>query len=131
MQRQPPRRAPRANVRGSISAVIRLENGRQIFAKLQTLSITGGVLDLSAYLEERTWVSLTIYLESGLMRSTAEMMFPMPGGVCYLQPFRFTSLGEDELHSIDREVTRLLKASVASKPGNPGLRAPRYYLDRW
>jgi len=131
LQRQPPRRAPRAIVRGSLSAVIRLENGRQIFAKLQKLSITGGLLDLAAYLEERTWGELTIYLESGQVRTTAEMLFAMPGGASYLQPFRFTSLGEEELHAIDQEVTRLLKQSVSSKPGELGVRGPRYYLDRW
>jgi hypothetical protein len=131
MQRQPPRRAPRANVRGEISAVIRLENGRQITAKLQQLSITGGLMDLAAYLEERTWVDLTIYLSSGAVRTTAEMMFPMRGGVSYRQPFRFTGVGVEELHSIDREVTAVIKQTLKSKSGDPRLRAPRYYLETW
>jgi len=131
LQRQPPRRAPRARVRGTISAVIRLENGRQLTAKLQQLSITGGLLDLAAYLEERTWVELTIYLSSGPVRATAEMMFPMVGAMAYLQPFRFTNLGAEELHAIDEEVTSLLKQSVNSPTAEPGLRAPRYYLESW
>ena len=131
LQRQPPRRAPRARVRGTISAVIRLENGRQLTAKLQQLSITGGLLDLAAYLEERTWVELTIYLSSGPVRATAEMMFPMVGAMAYPQPFRFTNLGADELHTIDEEVTSLLKQSVNSATVEPGLRAPRYYLESW
>lgn len=131
MQRQPARRAPRAKVRGTISAVIRLENGRQLPAKLQQLSITGGLLDLAAYLEERTWVDITLYLSSGPVRTTAEIMFPMLGAVSYLQPFRFTGLREAELHAIDTEVTELLKQSVASGTGDPGLRAPRYYLESW
>ena len=131
LQRQPARRAPRAKVRGTIGAIVRLENGRQLPAKLQQLSITGGLLDLATYLEERTWVDLTVFLSSGPVRATAEMMFPMMGAVGYLQPFRFTSLGEEQLHSIDREVTSLLSPSVTSKPGNPGMRAPRYYLESW
>lgn len=131
MQRQPARRAPRARVRGAISAVIRLENGRQLPAKLQQLSITGGLLDLAAYLEERTWVDLSIYLSSGPVRTTAEIMFPMLGAVSYLQPFRFTNLGQAELHAIDTEVTALLKQSGASGSGDLGLRAPRYYLESW
>ena len=130
MQRQPPRRAPRARVRGTISAVIRLENGRPLPAKLQQLSITGGLLDLAAYLEERTWVDITIYLSSGPVRTTAEIMFPMLGAVSYLQPFLFTGLGEAELHAVDTEVTALLQ-SVASGTGDTGLRAPRYYLESW
>ena len=131
VQRQPPRRAPRARVRGTIAAVIRLENGRQLSAKLQQLSVTGGVLDLSTYLEERTWVEVTIFLSSGPVRATAEMMFPMLGAVSYLQPFRFTSLGTDVLHALDQEVSAWLKQSVTSKAVDAGLRAPRYYLESW
>jgi hypothetical protein len=130
LQRKPPRRAPRANLRGAITGVIRLENGRQLTCRLQQLSITGGVLELAAYLEERTWVELTIYLSSGLVRATAEMMFPMSVTGDYRQPFRFTSLGEDELHAVDREVTELLQ-QAARRPAESSLRAPRYYLETW
>jgi hypothetical protein len=130
-QRRPSRRAPRVSLRGTISAVIRLENGRQLPARLRQLSITGGLLDLGVYLEERSWVDLTIYLSSGAVRATAEMMFPMRGGVGYLQPFRFTSLGDEELHALDREVTGLLQQSVTSKTGEPGTPGPRYYLESW
>ena len=114
-----------------ISAVIRLENGRQLSCKLEQLSITGGLLDLAAYLEERAWVNITIYLTSGPLRATAEMMFPMRGGTGYLQPFRFTRLGSEELHALDREVTELLKHSIGTKAGDSGLRAPRFYLESW
>lgn len=131
LQRRPARRAPRATVRGTIGAVLRLENGRQLSAKLQQLSITGGLLDLTTFLEERSWVDLTIYLSSGPARATAEMLFPMPGGMSYLQPFRFTHLGEEELHAIDTEVNGILKQSATSKTADPGLRAPRYYLESW
>lgn len=131
MQRQPPRRAPRANVRGEISAVIELENRRQITAKLQQLSITGGLLDLTAFLEERTWVRLTIYLSFSAVQTTAEMMFPMCGAAGYRQPFRFTRLGEEALHAIDREVTDRLKHSLKPQPADPRLRMPRYFFERW
>jgi len=131
MQRQPARRAPRASVRGTISAVIQMESGHQRSAKLQQLSITGGLLDLSNYVEERSWVDLTIYLDSCLVRATAEMMFPMRGGAGYLQPFRFVHLGSEELHAIDREVTGLLKQSVATKTVDPGVRPQRYQFESW
>jgi hypothetical protein len=136
VQRKPPRRAPRAILNGTVSAVIRLENGRQLSGRLQTLSITGGLLEFAAYLEERTWVELTIYLSSGVVRTKAEMMFPMRGAAEYRQPFRFVSIGAEQLLAIDREVTEVLKQSVAQKtgerrPGDPALRAPRYYLETW
>ncbi len=133
LQRRPLRRAPRASLRGTISAVVRLENGRQVRAKLRQLSISGGLLDLATCLEERAWVELTIYLSSGAVRTTAEMMFPMrgEGEGGFLQPFRFTDVGTEELHALDREVTGLLQQSLRAKSGEPGLRAPRYYLETW
>lgn len=113
-------------------AVIRLENGRQLSGKLQQLSITGGLLDISNYVEERSWVDLVIYLNSGAVRATAEMMFPMRGGVGYLQPFRFTRLGTEELHAIDREVTDLIKQSITTTPvQGPIVRSPRFFLESW
>jgi hypothetical protein len=111
--------------------MIRLENGRQLPARLEKLSITGGLLDVAAYLEERTWVDLTIYLSSSVVRATAEMMFPMRVTMGYGQPFRFTSLGEEELHAIDRDVTEVLQQSATQRLGEAGLRAPRYYLETW
>jgi hypothetical protein len=131
LQRKPARRAPRASLGGKVLAVIRLENGRQLSCRLQQLSITGGLLDIAAYLEERTWVDLAIYLSDGPVRATAEMMFPTRITAGYRQPFRFTSLGADELHTVDRKVTEFLQQSVAPRPGEPGLRAPRYYLETW
>jgi hypothetical protein len=119
------------SLRETISAVIRLENGRQLRAQLRQLSITGGLLDLATFLEERAWVDLTIYLSSGAVRTTAEMMFPMRGDGGYLQPFRFTSMGAEELHALDREVTGLLRQFVKSRTGESGWRAPRYYLESW
>jgi hypothetical protein len=119
-----------------VSAVVRLENGRRLPARLQILSITGGLLEIATYVEERTWVELTIYLKSDAVHTTAEMMFPMRGTKGYRQPFRFVSMGEEQLHAVDREVTEVLKQSLTQKPGErrPGdasLRAPRYYLETW
>ncbi len=108
-----------------------MENGRQVRAKLRQLSISGGLLDLATCMEERAWAELTIYLSSGAVRTTAEMLFPMRREGTFLQPFRFTSVGADELCALDREVTGLLQQSVRSKSGEPGLRAPRYYLETW
>jgi hypothetical protein len=131
LQRKPPVRAPRANLGGMVTAVVRLENGRQLSTRLQKLSITGGLLDLAIYLEERTWVELILYLNSGAVHTTAEMMFPRLGANGYRQPFRFVRMGAEELHAVDREVTELLKRPATGRLGDPGLRAPRYYLESW
>jgi hypothetical protein len=130
VQRKPPVRAPRANLGGMVTAVVRLENGRQLPARLQKLSITGGLLDLAIYLEERTWVELTIYLNGGAVRATAEMMFPIVEAKGYRQPFRFVSVGSEQLHLLHREVTELLKQPATGRL-DARVRAPRYYLDSW
>ncbi len=125
------RRAPRVNLRSPLSVTLRLENGRQIFAKLHRLSITGGLIELGTCVEERVWVGLTIFLNSGAIHPTAEMMFPMRGGDGYMQPFRITRLRADELHLLDREITELRKQTIA--PANSGhgvgFRPPHFYLE--
>ena len=130
-QRRPHRRAPRASLRGTISAVMRLENGRQLACRLRQISITGGLLDTPTYVEERSWVKLTVFLSSGAVSCVAEMMFPMRAGTGYLQPFRFVSLGDEELLAIDREVTDILKQTITGKAGDTALRAPRFYFEAW
>jgi len=123
-------RAPRAGLRGIVSASIHLENGRQLTGKLQTLSVTGGLLDLAVYLDERINISLMFRFGPGILQSKAQLLFPMRGGMGYLQPLRFTQLGIVERKTIDAEVTALLKQSVAEKfAKNRGLRPPHFYLE--
>ena len=125
------RRAPRVNLRHPLSVTVRLENGRQFFAKLHRLSITGGLLELANCVEERVWVSLSIFLSSGAIHATAEMMFPMRGGDGFMQPFRITRMRAEELHLLDREVAELRKQSIA--PANHGhgigFRPPHFFLE--
>jgi hypothetical protein len=130
-QLRPTRRAPRVSLRGSISATLQLENGRQLSARLHQLSITGGLLELSSYIEERTWIGLTIPVSFGAIYPTAEMLFPMRGGIGYLQPFRIVRIREDERLVLDKEVTELLRQTLAPASVRPGSgpRQPRYYLE--
>ncbi len=126
-------RAPRVSLHGSISATIQLENGRKITARLHKLSVTGGLLEVPSYLDERTRISLTIPFASGTVRPKAEMLFPMRGGLGFLQPFRITRMSGEELQTFDREITELLKQSMA--PTRPGQardqRHPKFLLDQY
>ena len=125
-------RAPRASLQGIVSASIHLENGRHLTGKLQTLSVTGGLLDLAVYLDERTSISLMFRLTPGILQSKAQLLFPMRGGMGYLQPFRFTQIGIAERKTIDAEVTALLKRSIADKFAQArGIRPARLYLDNF
>jgi hypothetical protein len=126
-----PTRAPRVNLRGTVSVLVQLENLRRMPAKLHQLSITGGMLELAMYLDERAKVGLTIPVGSNTVRPKAEMLFPMRAAQSYLQPFRFTSLWSGEREILETEITALLDQSVAPAPGShgPGVRPPRFYLE--
>ena len=126
-----PTRAPRVNLRGTVSVLVQLESLRRVPAKLHQLSTAGGMLELAMYLDERAKVGLTIPFGSNTLRPKAEMLFPMRAAHSYLQPFRFTSLWAGEREILETEITALLDQSVAPAPGThgPRLRPPRFYLE--
>ena len=126
-----PQRAPRVNLRGTISILIQLENLRRIPGKLHQLSITGGLLELAMYLDERAKVGLTISVGSSTLHPKAEMLFPMRGAHGYMQPFRFTRLWAEESQILQTEIAERLKQSMASAPAGhgSGFRPPRFFLE--
>ena len=126
-----PIRATRVGLRGRICVTIQLENGRQVAAKLHQLSVTGGLLEISNYLEERSKVGLTLPIGASVVQPKAEMLFPMWEANGCLQPFRFTQLWAEERRMLETEITELLKQTVArSAPGQgTGLRPPPFYLE--
>jgi hypothetical protein len=123
-------RAQRVSLRGIVTASIHLENGRQMTGKIQTLSTTGGLLDLAVYLDERIELALMFRFGPGILQAKAQMLFPMRGGMGYLQPFRFTSIGMKERMTIDTEITAIVKKSVAERIAHgKGFRPPHFYLE--
>jgi hypothetical protein len=128
---RPGTRAPRVSVQGRIMAVLQLENGRRIPAKLQKFSVTGGLLELSTYLEERAKVKISIPVGAIMVRPEAEMLFPMCAVKGYLQPFRFTGLWAEERQILETEIRELLKQSPARPTADAGVagRPNPFYLD--
>jgi hypothetical protein len=124
-------RAPRVALRGTTTVLIQLENLRRIPAKLQQLSITGGLLELAKYVDERAKVDLTLPVGSSILRPKAQMLFPMRGARGYLQPFRLINVSAEELQILEREINSLLKQTLAQTNGSHGLgfRPPRFYLE--
>jgi hypothetical protein len=125
-------RAPRANLWGTVSTTIQLQNGRQLWGKAVRISITGGLLELSTCLDERALVKLTVHLGSRPVRGRAAMLFPMCAKDAYLQPFRFTDLRDEERVALEAEVRRLLKheeTSGSSRPGVMGIRSRHPFLE--
>jgi hypothetical protein len=124
-QPHPSRRAARVRLGENVLAAIRLEDGRQAKAKLQTISTTGGLLQLPRSLGQGDFVEVAFQTQSGPVRAMAEILSPMRktnDGV--LQPFRFVAL-EDEDHrrlrtSLDQVTARNvlgLKSSLLSTVG--------------
>ncbi len=91
------RRATRVQVGSTISASVTLEDGHRAKGKLQTVSITGGLLRLAKALHQGDFVEVAFQTQSGPVQGMAEMLDPMMkarDGV--LQPFRFIALGDDD-----------------------------------
>jgi hypothetical protein len=112
-QPHPSRRSARVQLGDSVLAAIRSEDGRRTKAKLQSISITGGLLQLAHCLAQGDFVEVAFQTQAGPVHGMAEVLSPtqkMSDGV--LQPFRFVAL-EDEDHrrlrtSLDHVVDRNL-----------------------
>jgi hypothetical protein len=127
------KRPQRVHLWGIVAASLQLENGRHLTGKLQTLSVTGGLMDLASYLDERTEVSMLFSFGPGAVQARARMLFPMRGGMGYFQPFQFTSIGPRERQIIDGEITERLRQDIPTEKQAFGLgtRRPSIYLDRF
>lgn len=74
-----------------------LEDGQRAKGKLQTISITGGLLRMAKALEQGDFVEVAFQTQSGPVRGMAEMLSPMRTAMDgALQPFRFIALGDDD-----------------------------------
>jgi hypothetical protein len=112
-QPHPSRRAARVQLGDSVLAAIRLEDGRRTKAKLQTISVTGGLLRLPQSLGQGDFVEVAFQTQAGPVHGMAEVLGLMrktTEGV--LQAFRFVAL-EDVDHrrlrtSLDHVVERNL-----------------------
>ena len=96
-QPHPTRRAARVQLGDSVLAAIRLEDGRRAKAKLQTISATGGLLNLDHSLGQGDFVEVAFQTQSGPVHGMAEILSPMrktTDGV--LQPFRFVAIEDDD-----------------------------------
>jgi hypothetical protein len=91
------RRAARVQLGNSVLAAIRLEDGRRTKAKLQTISATGGLLQLPKSLGQGDFVEVAFQTQSGPVHGMIELLSPVRkvnGEV--LQPFRFVALEDDD-----------------------------------
>src|ERR1035438_2046131 len=91
------RRSPRVLLKGSVAAAVLAEGGERERAKLQTISINGGRLQLQHELSTGDFVEVAFQTRAGTICGMAEMLNPTQKhqSAC-LQPFRFIALADDD-----------------------------------
>jgi hypothetical protein len=83
---------------------MRLPNRREIRGKVHQLSITGGLVNVDAPLDEKLKVEMIFQLGENTIRETAEMLFPMWATQGWLQPFRFVDLPETNKNVLENSL---------------------------
>src|SRR5512147_393482 len=105
-------RGARVKLGGSVLALVLLENGRQIRARMNQLSVNGGLLSLENPLDEGIRVTALFHVGTTSIRTRAEMLFPMWATKGCFQPFRFLELAEDDRANLARELEALVRAGA-------------------
>jgi len=118
------RRAPRIRLNGSVWAAVHAESG-QARAKLQSISITGGLLQLQRELSTGDFVEIAFHTRSGPIRGMAEMLQPTSKfqSACY-QPFRFIALGDDDHRKLRMALDSALDRQFLDNADNQSATAP-------
>lgn len=112
-QPHPTRRAARVQLGDTVLAAIRLEDGRRTKAKLQSISVTGGLLRLTHSLGQGDFVEVAFQTQAGPVHGMAEVLSPMrktAEGV--LQPFRFVALEDDDHRRLRSSVDHVAERSL-------------------
>jgi len=90
-------RATRIQLGSEGMALLKSEGGERMKARIQTVSVTGGLLYLTKALEEGDFVELAFHTLNGPVHGMAEMLRPksrLAEGI--LQPFKFIALDDND-----------------------------------
>jgi hypothetical protein len=91
------RRSQRLQLASSIPVVLRCQDGHRIPAKLQCVSLTGGLMGLAPLLPPGSMVKLIFITPKGPVTGTAEMLRPVSWTE---QPFRFAAVPDSGQHRL-------------------------------
>jgi hypothetical protein len=86
-------RSPRVRLADITPAVLRLPDGRSHRGKLETVSLTGGLLSMAKMLDRGSRIKLMFLTHKGPVLGAAEMLSPVS---TTRQPFRFVALEEGD-----------------------------------
>ena len=85
-------------------AVLKLSDGKNAKAKLQKISVTGGLLQVPRALAEGDFIEVAFQTQSGTVNGMAEMLKPVRRNAEMIsQPFRFVAL-DDHDHQALRDL---------------------------
>jgi hypothetical protein len=106
-------------------ATIRFSDGERSSARIQTISVTGGLLRVLKPLSSGAVVELQFSTNIGSVLAMAELLAPCSPGLIGLQPFRFIRMDKTELRKlgavIDSSSKREVGRSSASANRKSGL----------
>jgi hypothetical protein len=111
----PQQRAPRVKLGGSILVMLQLGDRTQVRARLNQLSVNGGVLQLSEPLAEAVPIEVMFHIGSTTVRAQAHTISPMWATQGCLQPFRFTNVHPEVRQQLASDLQ-----SIYGAPATPG-----------
>lgn len=111
-ENRPQGRAPRVQLPGMPSANIRLQDGQRATAKIQTISVTGGLLRVLKPLTPGAVVEVMFWTEGGPVLGLAELLSPCFDAPIGLQPFRFISMDQTDLETLHSAIASSLASGV-------------------
>ena len=80
-------------------------DGRRSKGKLQTVSVTGGLIAMLSPLAEGDFVEIAFQTPAGIVQGMAEMLLAQKHfSAGYQQPFRFVALGDTDHQNLRRSV---------------------------
>jgi hypothetical protein len=107
-------RAARIKLPGTPPTAIRFEDGTRTTGKLQTISVTGGLLRLPQPRCPGSLVEIMFLTPSGPVQGMAELLSPCSATLRCLQPFRFIMMDDVDFHRL----RILLASSLGATPSN-------------
>ena len=118
-QPHPSRRAPRVQLGGAVPAAVLLDDGKRTNAQLQTISSTGGMLQMTRALECGDFVEIAFQTKSGSVSGMAEMLTVARRAEngC-LQPFRFIALGDEDHRKLRIALDSVLDRNFSAVSSN-------------
>src|SRR5581483_10761388 len=119
------RRAPRVQLGGAVPAAILLDDGNRAKAQLQTISATGGMLQLTRALAKGDFVEIAFQTRSGRVSGMAEMLnvTRQAENGC-LQPFRFIAIADEDHRNLRMALDSVLDRGSAAFRQAPSPRKP-------